>query len=644
MRFIWLAIPMIGLALSARGEAATMKAHLAVDGKSSWRIYLPPNAGKVEQFAADELTKYVERMSGARLARTTGASSSHTILLGLRRSVQGLPDPKPGSDGYSILVSADRIVIAGDNPRGVLYGVYDLLERLGCRWYFPTIDPKDPEVVPHKPDLSLPAGGWSESARIRDRLYWVSGMAFKVMPESVAQIDWAAKNRYSGISWQCVPEKMDEHLGEMESKGVFAAMEKRGLMLHGPGHSFPYFLATDKYFKEHREWFGMLKGERQPHGGKWPAVNFCMSNPQACQAFIRNAETFAKKHPQIRWLDLLPIDGGIPCDCEECLRSTPTDLLIGLYNKLADRLRTVAPNVIVDCIPGYGQLSDPPSKVFPSDRLSAIYAHWGRNHSESYDDPQYGRRPNLLTWKSYFKSFMICSYYAANSHQPFVGPPFVHAIEGDTKFMVEHGVTGAHVLEYPFGFWWNNAFNVRLGGLHPYYYPKHAPASELKDFALTYYGPKAGPVMADYFEVVGAPVNLERIYKASRGESDDWEAGWLKALQAMVKRAAQLAEGDPVYAYRVSKLDAVTEMLTHLGPTRSKVIEIETAAADPNRNDDEIRRKIADARTTAADLIAHAQKLADMNSGIMDVEWFKGWTINRTYTEPLDRVEKKLAQ
>jgi hypothetical protein len=370
-----------------------------------------------------------------------------------------------------------------------------------------------------------------------------------------------------------------------------------------------------------------------------------MSNADACDEFVRSTEAFVRKYPQFHWLDLLPIDGGVPCQCEECLKSTPTDLLVGLYNKLADRMKTVAPEVIVDCVPGYGQVTDPPTKVFPNDRLAAVYAHWGRNQNESYNDPHYARKANVLVWASYFKRFMICSYYAANSHQPFTGPPFLHALEGDTKFMVEHGMTGALVLEYPFGFWWSNSFNVRMGGLYPYYYPSRDPVSELKDYAFHYYGPNAGPLMSDYLLMIGSTENLEKTYRASRGEAEDWDMIWLTEARKMLSRAAQLAADDPTCSYRIAKRASGLDMLIHLGSSRRKVQEIEKALADVKAGTAQkadIEKQIAEARTMIADLISHAERLGALNDGVMDHEWILGWTINRTYTERLNQAEKTL--
>jgi hypothetical protein len=249
----------------------------------------------------------------------------------------------------------------------------------------------------------------------------------------------------------------------------------------------------------------------------------------------------------------------------------------------------------------------------------------------------------MIVWQSYFPRFMICSYYAANSHEPFSGPPYLHSIEGDTKFMVEHGVTGAFVLEYPFGFWWNNAINVRLGGgIYPYYYPKRDPRWEVRDYALNYYGPKAGPILADCLLMIGDNRNLDRTYRASRGEADEWDVIWLADMRSIIARAKQLAAKDPVYAYRVSKLDMVMEMLIHLGPSRAKIIEIGKAVAETDRDEPEIRKKIADARTMIAELLAHGERLAAMNVGLMDGEWLQNWMIERTFTGPLKEAEKKL--
>lgn len=621
---------------------------LATSSKTDWHIRLSAKSGPVERFASEELHGYFRKITGAELSARNGGKKS--IILGLRKdlSSHNLPEPKNGADGYSLVITPGKIVVAGDTPRGVLYGIYDLLERMGCRWYVPNCDPKDPEVVPNSPNLSVPVGNWTEASPFEDRIYWLSGLAFKIREkQALAQIDFAAKNRFNTLSWQCEADKIDSDLTEMQSKGVFDAMDKRGLVMHGPGHSFPYFMPTDKYFKDHPEWFGMRDGKRQPHGGIFPATNFCMSNEAAVEQFIVNIEEFVRKHPQFKRLDLLPIDGGISCDCPECSKNTPTDQALIVYNKVAERVAKVAPDVMVDCVPGYSVLEKPPVKVRPHDRLSATYAHWGRNHRTSYLDDDYPRKKELLEWISVFKRFWICSYYAANSHEPFTGPPYLHALQGDTEFMLAHGVCGAFVLEYPQGFWWNNAFNIRVSSIYPYYHPERDPDSELRDYAFRYYGPKAGSLVYEYLLTTGGNKHLESSYRASRGDAIPEDMVFLGRMQALLKRAADLARDDPTYAYRVHKLGVGLELLLHFGPGRGKVVEAEKAAeafVEGKGTAEDARKKIAEARAFADEVIAHARKLETENpdSGTMDADWVKGWAIGFGFNGRLANAEKKL--
>ena len=45
-----------------------------------------------------------------------------------------------GTEGYRLRAVGPHLAIIGDAPRGVLYGVYGLLQdHLGCRWFTPAI-------------------------------------------------------------------------------------------------------------------------------------------------------------------------------------------------------------------------------------------------------------------------------------------------------------------------------------------------------------------------------------------------------------------------------------------------------------------------------------------------------------------------
>ena len=64
----------------------------------------------------------------------------------------------------------------------MIYGVYELLERLGCRWFYPTQDVRDPEVIPHEPSLAIAAGRWAVASPMKHRIYNGDAWFFDIDP------------------------------------------------------------------------------------------------------------------------------------------------------------------------------------------------------------------------------------------------------------------------------------------------------------------------------------------------------------------------------------------------------------------------------------------------------------------------------
>jgi hypothetical protein len=120
-----------------------------------------PNAGIVVEaaqpeppvaFAIQELQRYVKDMSGAALPIVRAPSGKPGIVLvsgPLERDKQPVEDPRE-EDHYRLNVDAKEVRIEGASPRAVLFGVYDVLERLGCGWCVPGDD-----SVPKHDTLSI---------------------------------------------------------------------------------------------------------------------------------------------------------------------------------------------------------------------------------------------------------------------------------------------------------------------------------------------------------------------------------------------------------------------------------------------------------------------------------------------------------
>ena len=116
------------------------------------------NPDVFERFAADELARCIEIMTGARPAvadtpETIGAAlkEKHKPILlvgrealkanpGLMERLKKVAKPDPVLRADAIVAERDgnRIYLAGLTPDGHVHAVVELLRRWGCRWYLPT--------------------------------------------------------------------------------------------------------------------------------------------------------------------------------------------------------------------------------------------------------------------------------------------------------------------------------------------------------------------------------------------------------------------------------------------------------------------------------------------------------------------------
>ncbi len=103
------------------------------------------------------------------------------------------------------------------------------------------------------------------------------------------------------------------------------------------GHSHTAAIPQDKYFKEHPEYFALVKGKRYTHETR---PQYCLSNPDV-QALIYK-ELLHKLDEGYEYAQLGQSDGFIPCECEKCValygvKSFSEKLWI-MHKNMAERL------------------------------------------------------------------------------------------------------------------------------------------------------------------------------------------------------------------------------------------------------------------------------------------------------------------
>ena len=174
----WKATVLIAVLLLMRSlslGAADGPVVLVEDGRARAVVVLPTGADDVERLAAEELVNYIEKISGARLGiigqdeefrsgtfvriLLGRAAQAAIVDLNVDRALGERRDIISCRDGYVIRVEVRAgqavVGIAGPTSYGTLYGAYELLKKLGCRWFWPG---EIGEVVPQTKTIRIALG------------------------------------------------------------------------------------------------------------------------------------------------------------------------------------------------------------------------------------------------------------------------------------------------------------------------------------------------------------------------------------------------------------------------------------------------------------------------------------------------------
>jgi hypothetical protein len=275
-------------------------------GQSKYVIVLSANAISAEQFAAEELAAHVQRASGVKLPIITDAEAlpARAILLGRTRFLKELGvavDWKAlGKEGYLLRVVGDRLVIAGGQPRGTLYGVYALLEdHLGCRWFAP-----DTSVIPTSKTIELPRLDVIGRPGFEYREPWMyASLICSEWWKDHYDPDYVARTRNSGRFVNEAIQPIDERHGGHFKIPYF-------------GHNLSVLVPAAAYAKEHPEYFGL-----QPDGTRTTAgdLELCMTHPEVVRIAAASLRQWMRADPDADMFFFGQSDTRNICQCDRCL-------------------------------------------------------------------------------------------------------------------------------------------------------------------------------------------------------------------------------------------------------------------------------------------------------------------------------------
>lgn len=468
---------------------------------SSVTVVLSSAATAREQFAAEELTKYLKAIfSGicVSLADDSCPGEGTRILLGGPErnrqtaayiSEQDFDARIPGPDGLLIQsVSPNVLVCAGSskNPneceRGTIYAVYELLERyLGCSLsaisnpefqggeYVPTLDSWELAELHY------------EKARA-DLLYRTGivqynyPMASALHPLTMPFFDWLAKNRYNRILLWAGTYETHKKAGIIEEaarRGLrFTVGHHQSSCLFIPPKGNEYF--PEEYYKTHPEFYRLQEdGSRFEPVNDWGQWIFCSRNQALIEEMAKNICTWIAQNPAVDTVALWPHDGMAPqCVCEACSKYSKVENYTYFLNQVAKRVRKVHPHVSIDML-AYVDLWNCPEGLKLEPNIVVQEATWHSTGLRKIGKPDGSClngtmfETDLLRWKEAGAQVAYYEYYMGvyPARQRYM--PAADELQSLYKRMMDVGIRGSGTQIECFNLW-NNIFNFFCFGRTAY--------------------------------------------------------------------------------------------------------------------------------------------------------------------------------
>ena len=371
-------------------------------------------ADHVIDHAAEELKKYLRMMMPecGNVAIAYNPDAVEGFRLGLLEdfglSTEEVEDPLL-DDVLHIECTPEGGILAGSNPRSVLFSVYRFLRENGCRWLYPGVDGdyvpmKDIEAVSyHKKADHRFRGFCNEGAESQSCMLECADYYAK-LEMNVYMLEWFIPQGYyerfykhSYNSDSRIPEPVPNEQILQWKRQCEAEIAKRGLMFHDIGHGWmtrPFGLPYNNgvqtgelvLTEEQISVLAQIKGVRGVwKGNKYVFTNVCLSQEKVRTAIAKEVANYAETHANIDYLHVWLSDGSRNhCECEECLKKTPSDWYIMLMNQIDRELAAKGLNTRIVFIAYVDTMFAPlEERIENPQRFSLLYAPITRSYTAS---------------------------------------------------------------------------------------------------------------------------------------------------------------------------------------------------------------------------------------------------------------------
>jgi hypothetical protein len=419
--------------------------------------------------SVSDLAQYLQKMSGARVpiesVEPPPDAATIRILIGEFAAQRFGPPGTHCADqqAFRLVVTPEAVGLYGESDVASSYAIYELLHRLGCRWYMPS---ELGEVIPQRTTIEL--------VHVDERL----------APATVYRDIW-------------------------HSDPVYSRRNRAGGLPIAAGHALEGYISKEQ-LEQHPDWNAEIGGQRRLHPCD-VGHRLCWANPAVAEAVAEAIIARLDKDP-VPSISLSPGDGTDFCQCAQCRALDTgdfdptmncvsiTDRYLHFANQIAQRVAAKHPDVMLGFL-AYVQFTRPPLREPVHANLYPQVAPitYSRAHPMT-DDRVPGNRELRYLVEGWGRakpavSYYLYSWFLAEANAP---NPLITKWRTDLPILYRHRCT----------FWQPEGITNFETSMHGIYLglrlawdPAQDPAQILHELNAQFYGHASEP-MGAYWRLV----------------------------------------------------------------------------------------------------------------------------------------------
>ncbi len=494
---------------ACKGDFSILK-ELILEGSTHFSIVIPTNSSPLERHAASELQVFLSKIASPELlvVQEEVHQGTHGIFLGntTRARTAKLETNSLEEDGYQFHRLGNDFLIVGGTEKGLLYGIYSLLESFGFRKY----SADDSVMLPKTNTFNLPEN------KIK-----------------IPQIKYRTTSYYDArdeayAAWN--------KLSSRDSWGLFV-------------HTFEVLVPPEKYGKSHPEYYSLINGERNP------VTQLCLSNEAMFKTLVDALRKRIENNPKAKYWSVSQNDNDKYCQCGPCTAlnkkygNLPSGSMVWFVNKVAREF----PDKIISTL-AYWYTRKAPSNIIAESNVNIMLCNIESTREKAVFDTDPAFTRDLQDWGKMSEDILIWDYNIqfANPVSPF---PNLHTIGPNIKFYIQNKV-GALFMQA-------TGNKGEFGHLRAYlisklmWDPEADPEAIIDDFLMGYYGP-AAPFVRQYIDQMRQALLQDNFKLNIFGDPRDAVENYLapekmSLYHTLFDEAEQTVQKEPIFLKRIQE-------------------------------------------------------------------------------------------